>query len=51
MVLLKEKADWLESIGAIERPWKHCKSYVPSTEMHYSVEYIEKPACGTAVET
>lgn len=38
----KEKEDWLESIGAIVQPWERFKYYVPSTKMHYSVEYIEK---------
>lgn len=42
MDLSKEKEEWLNSIGAIEQPWEHCKYYVPSAEMHYSVEYIEK---------
>ena len=37
----KEKIDWLKSVGAIIQPWRHCKYYVPSTEMHYSEEYIE----------
>lgn len=42
MDLSKEKEKWLENIGAIIQPWEHCKYYVPSTKMHYSVEYIEK---------
>ena len=42
MAISKEKEDWLESIGAVIQPWEHCKYYVPSTKMHYSVEYIEK---------
>lgn len=42
MELSKEKEEWLKSIGAIIQPWEHYKYYVPSTKMHYSVEYIEK---------
>ena len=42
MSLSKEKSEWLISIGAVEQIWEHFKYYVPSTEMHYSEEYLEK---------
>lgn len=42
MGLSEEKRVWLKSIGAVEQQWNHCKYYVPSTNMHYSEDYIEK---------